>query len=291
VIAAACQKVFSAKKLPDEDEKIFANRLTRHAAEAGSVFTEDARIFTFEDGLLPYACNMVRGQVTPNMAFAGVKIHAEQVGAAGRVILSPARYSPRLIPPGVHAVRPKSGIAAMAESSASSLHGLSESQLRSSMLPVVVAATERAISYEKGSELSARGSDTSISTRGWASAAGSAQEEAAFALRKRNMNYHICYTPGHFLMDCPLLGNEIKQSAIRQREAQPRDSPTVRGKVPDTPFSASPQVQTRPNAPPRYGDFRRNAAAVHALEHVPPPLADTKGAEAEQPSEKETGDA
>jgi hypothetical protein len=101
------------------------------------------------DGLLPYAGNMVRGQVTPNMTFAEVQIHAEQVGAAGRAILSPARYSPLLVPPGVHAVRPKSGIAALAESSASSLHGLSESQLRSSMPPVVVAATERAISYDK----------------------------------------------------------------------------------------------------------------------------------------------
>jgi hypothetical protein len=104
------------------------------------------------------------------------------------------------------------------------------------------------------------------------------------------MNCHLRYTPGHFLMDCPLLGNEIKQAAILKREAQPRDSPAVRGKVPDTPFPASPQVQTKPTAPPRYGDFRRRADAVHALEHVQPPLADTKGAEAEQPSENETGD-
>ena len=122
VIAAACQKVFSAKQLPDEDEKTFANRLTRHAAEAGSVFTEDALISTFVDGLLPYAGNMVRGQVTPNMTFAEVQIHAEQVGAAGRAITSPVRYSPRLMPPGVHPVRPKLGIAAMAESAASSPH-------------------------------------------------------------------------------------------------------------------------------------------------------------------------
>jgi hypothetical protein len=42
VISAACQKVFSAKQIPEEDEKTYANRLTRNAAEAGSVFTEDA---------------------------------------------------------------------------------------------------------------------------------------------------------------------------------------------------------------------------------------------------------
>jgi hypothetical protein len=221
---------------------------------------------------------MVRGQVTPNMTSAEVQIHAEQVGAAGRAILSPARYSSRLVPPGVHAVRPKSGIAAMAESSASSLPGLSDLQLRSSMPPVVVVTTERAISYEQVSELSARGSDTSIPTRGWASAAGSVQEEATFPLRERNMNCHLCYIPGHFLMDCPLLGIEIKQAAIRQREAQQRDAPVVRGNVPDTPFPSSPQVKTMPTAPPRYGDFRRCSAAVHALEHVQPPLADIKGA-------------
>jgi hypothetical protein len=125
VIAAACQKVFSAKQLPDEDEKTFANRLTRHAAEVGSVFTEDALVSTLVDWLLPYAGNMVCGQVTPNMTFAEVQIHAEQVGAAGRAILSPARHSPRIVPPGVHAVHPKSGIAAMAESFAYSLQGLS----------------------------------------------------------------------------------------------------------------------------------------------------------------------
>jgi hypothetical protein len=44
VIASTCQKVFSAKQMPEEDEKTYANRLTRNAAEAGSVFTEDALI-------------------------------------------------------------------------------------------------------------------------------------------------------------------------------------------------------------------------------------------------------
>jgi hypothetical protein len=37
VIAAGCQKVFTAKQLPEEDEKTFANRLTRNATETGSV--------------------------------------------------------------------------------------------------------------------------------------------------------------------------------------------------------------------------------------------------------------
>jgi Retrotransposon gag protein len=65
VIAAACQKLFSANQMPEEDAKTYANRLTRNAAKAGSVFTEDALMSTFVDGLHPYEGNMVRGQVTP----------------------------------------------------------------------------------------------------------------------------------------------------------------------------------------------------------------------------------
>ena len=290
VIAAACQKVFSAKQLPDEDEKTFANRLTRHAAEAGSVFTEDALISTFVDGLLPYAGNMVRGQVTPNMTFAEVQIHAEQVGAAGRAITSPVRYSPRLMPPGVHPVRPKLGIAAMAESAASSPHGGADSPFRSSTTPVVVAATERALTYEQGSELSAGGSDTSIPTRGWASAAGSVQDEAAFALHERNMNCHLCFTPGHFLMDCPLLGNETRQAALRQRETRNRDIPAARNRMSNPPVQGPPQLLEKPPVPPRYQDFRRSATAVHVVEHTPPLPADAMRAEAVQPTENETGD-
>ena len=64
MIATACQTVFKAKKLPDEDEKMFAGCLTRNSAEPGSVFTEDAPISTFVDGLHEYAANMVRALVT-----------------------------------------------------------------------------------------------------------------------------------------------------------------------------------------------------------------------------------
>jgi hypothetical protein len=84
VIYAAFQRVSTAKQLPEEDEKSFANRLDKYAAEAGSVFSEDALISAFVDGLLPYAGNTVRGQVTPQMTFSEVQILAENVGAAGR---------------------------------------------------------------------------------------------------------------------------------------------------------------------------------------------------------------
>jgi hypothetical protein len=88
VIAASYQKVFAARQLPGEDETVFANRISRHAAEAGSVFSEDALISAYVDGLQSYASNMVRGQITPSITFAEVQILAEQVGAAGRALTS-----------------------------------------------------------------------------------------------------------------------------------------------------------------------------------------------------------
>ena len=82
VIAASYQKVFTARQSGDEDEKQFATRLNKYAAEAGSVFSEDALISAFVDGLLPYASNTIRGQVTPTMTFAEVQLLAEQAGTA-----------------------------------------------------------------------------------------------------------------------------------------------------------------------------------------------------------------
>jgi hypothetical protein len=63
----------SAKQLPEEDENTYDNRLTRNAAEAVSVFTDDALIATFVDGLHPYAGNIVRGKVRIMITFAEVQ--------------------------------------------------------------------------------------------------------------------------------------------------------------------------------------------------------------------------
>jgi ABC-type protease/lipase transport system fused ATPase/permease subunit len=51
VIAASYKKVFKARQLPEENETTFANRIKRYAAEAGSVFYEDALISAYVDGL------------------------------------------------------------------------------------------------------------------------------------------------------------------------------------------------------------------------------------------------
>jgi hypothetical protein len=95
VIAASYQKVFTATQFAEEDERAFAGRLSKHAAEAASVFTEDALISAFVDGLQPFASNTVRGQVTPTMTFAEVQLLAEQAGAAGRALASLSRATSR----------------------------------------------------------------------------------------------------------------------------------------------------------------------------------------------------
>jgi hypothetical protein len=192
--------------MPEEDERTYANRLTRNAAEAGSVFTEGALISTFIDGLHPYAGNMVRGQVTPIMTFAEVQIFAEQIGTAGRSLSLPGRYSPRLISTGSVPVRSRTSVAAMAESVVSSPHELPATPVHSSP-SALVAATDYAAHSEQGSDLSAVGSDTSFSTRDGASAAGSVHDEAVLAMNERTRNCYLCLRPGHFLTECPLLGS------------------------------------------------------------------------------------
>jgi hypothetical protein len=119
ILAAACQKVFTARQLPEEDEKAFANRLSRYAAEAACVCSEDTLISEFVHGLQSYTSNMVRGLVTPAMTFAEFQILAEQVGTAGRALTATGRPS-RAAGPGVIPVRPRQVAAAVAESNQSS---------------------------------------------------------------------------------------------------------------------------------------------------------------------------
>jgi hypothetical protein len=85
------KRYFTARKMAGEDEKQYATRLNQYAAEAGSVFTEDALISAFVDGLHPYASNTVRGQITPTMMFDEVQLLAEQASTASRALTSLAR--------------------------------------------------------------------------------------------------------------------------------------------------------------------------------------------------------
>jgi hypothetical protein len=78
---------------------------------------------------------MVRGQVTPTMTFAEVQVIAEQIKTAGRSLSVLSRYSPILITAGSVPVRPKTSVAAMAESVVSSLHELPVASDHSSPQP------------------------------------------------------------------------------------------------------------------------------------------------------------
>jgi hypothetical protein len=57
-----------------KDKDQFATRLIKYAADAGSVFTEQALITAFLDGILPFAGNIIRGHVTKGMKFTDVRI-------------------------------------------------------------------------------------------------------------------------------------------------------------------------------------------------------------------------
>jgi hypothetical protein len=128
------------QKLPEEDEKSFPNRLDKDAAEAGSVFSDDALISAFVDGLLPYAGNTVRGQVTPQMTFAEVKILAENIGATGRSLMTPGISLIRWSIPSTPTGRPKVTRAASAESSPLQSQ---ESYINSCVgVPIVAAVAE-----------------------------------------------------------------------------------------------------------------------------------------------------
>jgi hypothetical protein len=186
---------------------------------------------------------MVRAQVTSKLTFAEVQIIAEPIGTAGRVLNSLSRFSKRLmsnIP-----LRSKTSIAAFAESPTSSLVALTGTHFGPpTSSPLAVAAVEP-------STLSEHGSEISIPTRGWASAACSVQEDPVCALYERNFNCHLCYTPGHFLTDCPYLGAKAKQAAQKHRQARLRKNPPVLATTPGTQPAPPFRLHTRPSGPPQ----------------------------------------
>jgi hypothetical protein len=113
-ISAACQRVITAKQKLDEDEEQFASRLTRYAADAGNVFSEDALITAYVDGLLPFASNTLRGHVSATMTFAEVQLLAEQAGRASRA-LAGVKAGSRPLNAGISSVRPRPIVAAAAD--------------------------------------------------------------------------------------------------------------------------------------------------------------------------------
>jgi hypothetical protein len=117
VIAEACQRVFSAKQLPEEDVKTFANLLEGYANTAGSAFTEDVLIASFVDILHPYAGKTVWSHLTPTMTFAELRVLAEDLWAAGRSLTNPGRSHPRRSMPPTSGGRTKPLVVASLDSS------------------------------------------------------------------------------------------------------------------------------------------------------------------------------
>jgi hypothetical protein len=86
IIAAAHQRVYTARQAVDEDEEQIADLLTKYAGDAGSVFSEDSLIAAFVDGFHPFASNTIRGRITTKMTFADVQLSSEQAGNHSRAI-------------------------------------------------------------------------------------------------------------------------------------------------------------------------------------------------------------
>jgi hypothetical protein len=168
--------------------------LDKFAAEAGSVFSEDALISAFVDGILPYAGNTVRGQVTPQMKFAEVQILAENVGGAGRSLIRPGRSQVRWSMPSTPTGRPKVTLAASAESSPLQSQ---EFYIHSSVGAPIVAAVAEDMPFGEGN-IAPGSPSTSIPTRGWVSPDGSVLDETSFAIAGRRTKLSLVFYTGPF---------------------------------------------------------------------------------------------
>jgi hypothetical protein len=94
IISAAHQRVYTARQAGDEDEEQLADRLTKYAGDAGSVFSEDSLIAAFVDRLHPFASSTIRGQITTKMTFAEVQLLAEKAWNASRAIEKAQKPTP-----------------------------------------------------------------------------------------------------------------------------------------------------------------------------------------------------
>jgi hypothetical protein len=277
-ISAACQRVITARQKIDEDEEQFAARLTRYAADAGSVFSEDALITAYVDGLLPFASNTVRGHVSATMTFAEVQLLAEQAGKASRA-LAGVKAGIRPLNAGLSSVRPRPIVAAAADSYRRDAEMYSDRGPVQAIPEGLVATLEypydgEVPEHSDSISTSSGPSAVSIPSRGWTSVAGSrctapAGVDAANAVDFRPRSCHLCFDPSHFIMDCPLIGNETRKLAQESRESKLQDTSTPRepGKPPST--LPAKRMPPRPMGLPRQWEPRRPPIAVNTV--LPPP--------------------
>jgi hypothetical protein len=301
IIAAAHQRVYTARQAVDEDEEQFADRLTKYAGDAGSVFSEDSLIAAFVDGLHPFASNTIRGQITTKMTFAEVQLLAEQAGNASRAIEKAQKPTPRSGNVGLSPIRVRPVLSAVAGSYRRDPEMYNDGGL--AVAPEQAVFTVDHLPLDAGSSWGpppSDSSDISVPTRGWASAAGSMQSrhtgdptplDAVWALEPKPRSCHLCFEVGHFLMECPLLGPEAKLAAQTRREAKfsgsrlhPQTSP-----MPPSPRGYHPASAQ----PPKYGAAFRapqppNTLAATLVEGAIDPRVQM--AHEPSPSENEAGD-
>jgi hypothetical protein len=132
--------------------------------------------------------------------------------------------------------------------------------------PAIVAAADYSPHSGAYSEFVGE-SGASIPARGWTSAAGWIQGEATLAVDARPRRCQLCFAPDHFLMYCPLLGEDVKQAAQRQRDLR-RDAPAARVTTTPTPPPMASNFLARPPGPPRYGEPRRVPSGAYHVEDV-----------------------
>jgi hypothetical protein len=263
VIDQTTKAVLTATQAPGENEDSFANRLRRNAAEAGNVFTEDTLISVYISGLHPYAANTVRGQVNPSTNFAAVRNLAIQAGAAGR-----ARMPSQVSPMGVVPLRPKVTVASIDESSSFGSQGY-HPMAGASPIAAMEPSVDLGDSYESGSEIS-------IPTRGWQSAAGSAVDDAAYAISPQGRSCFLCFGKDHFVMECPFLTPETKALVQQKRNTEspprppssPRPPTGTAGRPPYSPKVVFGEAKP-PFTPPRW-EVNPRVGSHQLLRRTPP---------------------
>jgi hypothetical protein len=218
VIASACQRVMSARQELNESEAQFGERLGKYAAEAGNVFNEDLLISVFLEGLQPFAAHSIRSRITDDMTFAQVQQEAEDAGLAGRAVASRTMVMPRAMPLQTPLARPRAPVAT-AELYASSDAIAYDDYMTPNTHPVMAVAAECATEPSPLGLFTDDGSDVSVPTRGWASAAGSAFEEPVMAVGDRTRTCYLCFSPDHYILGCPQLTTQQKEMAHQKRLA------------------------------------------------------------------------
>jgi hypothetical protein len=88
------------------------------------------------------------------------------------------------------------------------------------------------------------------------------------AVDYRYRGCHLCFNTQHFLMDCPLLGAEVRQLAQQQRDQKVREPPARREP------SAYPRTSSRPPVPMRSPEPRRPPVAVNPVVEETSPAAE-----------------